>query len=163
MSRIVLLSKTAMVLVLGASLHLGTTPVAAASAQACFPSALTATKAALGSSKALSGLYNVYFGEALAKRALAHKDKEWSKLSPSERQNQLTHTKQKMFSYASTIAAYARSKFSWRGNKVTVTSVSNPDDVTNMTVIMSGNGCKIADVCIGKHCLSRMIGDGTKG
>jgi hypothetical protein len=150
-----------MVLVLGASLHLGTTQVAAASAQACFPGALNATKAALGSSKALSGLYNEYFGEALAKRALARK--EWSKLSPAERQNQLTHTKQKMISYASTIAAYARSKFSWRGNKVTVTSIVNPDDVTSMTVIMSGNGCKIADVCIGKRCLSRMIGDGTKG
>jgi hypothetical protein len=158
---VVLLSKIVMVLVLAASLHLGTTPAVAASAQACFPSALSATKAAIGSSKALTSLYNEYFGEALARKAL--RKKRWDNLTVTEREKQIEHTKQKMLLYAHTIAAYAHSKFSWQGNAVTVTSISDPSEVTNMTVIMGGNGCKIADVCIGKRCLSRMIGDGTKG
>jgi hypothetical protein len=128
-----------------------------AEASTCLKPALQATKAALGDRRALSQLYDTYFGEALAKRPVARK---WNRMSIVERRLQVAHAKKFVLTLSRKFARYAIADFAWKNNKAFLTLGK---EHTTMQVFMSGMGCMMSDICIqSSGCLSNYIGDVSK-
>jgi hypothetical protein len=131
--------------------------VHAGTGRECLKPALEATKAALGDRRVLRELYDIYFGEALARTPVR---RTWIRMSESERRKQIDRARKITISMADRLSLYARAKFKWKDN---IAFVTLDQKTTKVRVEMSGRGCMMSDVCIdGYSCLSRYIGDASQ-
>ncbi len=123
----------------------------------CVETALSQTKAALGNQQKLSALYNMYFGEDLARSPVRNR---WNKMSAQEQRDQVDHAKSVVMSLSNRFAKYAGANFKWNGN---IAFVTYGNVRTIMTVHLTGNGCRMSDLCVKDNgCLSSIIGDVSK-
>lgn len=123
----------------------------------CVETALSQTKAALGNQQKLGALYNTYFGEDLARAPVRAR---WNKMSEAEQRAQVDHARSVVMSLSNRFAKYAGADFKWNGN---IASVTFDGARTIMTVHLTGQGCRMSDLCVKDNgCLSSMIGDVSK-
>ncbi len=106
----------------------------------------------------LRKLSRTYFGEELAKLGVG--GNKWGKMNKEEQKKQIKHTREVVIALSRELATYAGATFKWKDDGIHAFVTLKDGTTRNVTIIMSGKGCEIADIrSPGFPNLSRLVGD----